>query len=573
MRVFCFALVVSILGYVPIAHSQTASERSDALRQSERLQRHQRDEQQERERELRAIQPPAPVSRTAKSDNAVAGQAGGTCLPIKTINFKHATLFSSARLAKLKPAKSCLGLPDIAGLVRAVTNLYVEEGYVTSRAYLPEQDLSSGTLTLEIVEGRVEAIQLLENGKVRKTGSAILPDLTGKILNIRDVEQGLDQINSLASKDAKISFRPGARQGFSIVEVKIKSSRPWQARLTSDNSGSEGTGRYQGEAAFTLEDIFGHFETLMISHKRSLGVNEERQSSLSTQVNLSVPRGFWTWRWSSSFFSYGSEINGQVQTFKTSGTNWSHKAELERLLIRDRISKTHAVFGLSVKETRNYLNDALLEVSSRILSVAHAELSHTRRFAGGSLSGHINIHQGTPFFGAPDDKRSVHNSPRAQFTRLGGDLSFLRAWNLDKARIMLNSKLSGQYSPHRLFGSEQLSLGGSSSVRGFHKESLAAENGFYSRNEISLTLPDIDPRTRKYLGSLSLFAGLDAGWQLPGTGTTKSRDHVVGTAFGARLQGGVLFGEASYERPLHAPSWMRKDDVIRFRAGLNLSNF
>lgn len=572
MRVIRFALVAIFLAYTPNAHSQTPAIQQDALRQNERLQRHQRDEQLERERDLRAIQPPAPILRDAKQEDAAAAQASDVCLPIKTINFKHATLFSSKQLDKLKPGRNCLGLPDIAGLVRAVTNLYVEEGYVTSRAYLPEQDLSSGTLTLEIVEGRVEAIQLIENDEVRTSGSAILPDLTGKILNIRDVEQGLDQINSQASKDAKISFKPADKAGYSIVVVNIQAGKPWQARFSVDNSGMETTGRIQGDATFTFEDLFGQFETLVVTHKRNLDAPNDRTSSLNTQVNLSVPRGFWTWRWSSSFFSYGSEIRDLVQTFNTTGENWSHKGEVERLLVRDRISKTHAMLGLTVKDARNYVDSVMQSSTSVILSVAHLGLSHTRRFAGGTLSANALARQGLPIFGAPDDRKRAY-STKAQFSSISGDLSFYRGWKFGGFTVGANSLLKGQYSPHRLFGSEKLSLGGSSSVRGFHKDNLAAENGFYSRNEISLTLPDIDPGTKKYLGSLSLFAGLDAGWQLPGESTRKERGHVVGTAFGARLQGGVLFGEAAWEKALHAPSWIKQDHVVRFRAGLNLSNF
>ncbi|MDN3719644.1 POTRA domain-containing protein [Roseibium salinum] len=73
------------------------------------------------------------------------------------------------------PADKCFALEQIFGLVRDTTNLYVDAGYVTSRAYLPEQDLSTGTLRIQVVEGRIEQVQLRqkrETAQKRDTASS-----------------------------------------------------------------------------------------------------------------------------------------------------------------------------------------------------------------------------------------------------------------------------------------------------------------------------------------------------------------------------------------------------------------
>ncbi|WP_260394235.1 POTRA domain-containing protein [Pseudomonas aeruginosa] len=46
---------------------------------------------------------------------------------------------------------------QLNALLKAVTDHYLDRGYVTTRAYLPQQDLASGTLRIIVVEGRLRA--------------------------------------------------------------------------------------------------------------------------------------------------------------------------------------------------------------------------------------------------------------------------------------------------------------------------------------------------------------------------------------------------------------------------------
>ncbi|WP_139052274.1 ShlB/FhaC/HecB family hemolysin secretion/activation protein [Roseibium sp. TrichSKD4] len=540
-------------------------------------QRRQRDFLNEQQRRQNELVPPAAVpADDVESKPAEAkknSDPNAVCINIQKVIFEEATLFGEDALHVNVPDSSCFTLDQIVGLVRDTTNLYISAGYVTSRAYLPEQDLSSGTLRLVVIEGRIEAVELYQNGVRRHRGEGIIPVRKGEILHIRSIEQGLDQINGLSSKDAKISFRPGSEQGTSIVVIEIKSGRQWQATVGFDNSGADNTGKAQFDGSIVVEDIFGLFETISLSHKNSDPTIAESRLSGNTALSISVPRGNWTGRWTSTFYNYVSQIEGLNQQFELSGTNWSHDAQVERLLIRDQVSKTYARFGMSVKDARNFLEDTLIETSSRILSVARLELAHTRRVLGGALSLQAGIDQGTTLFGAPNDSRAPARSPKAQFTKLDAEVSFFRQWQAGPGTVSANTRLTGQYSPHRLFGSEQLGIGGISSVRGFDRDSLSAENGFYVRNELGYTPEIFEGTLAKYLGKPTLFAGLDAGWQLPGPTTPKRYETVTGAAFGARLQGGIAYGEVSYELPLSYPSSFSGDPVLRVRAGLVLSRF
>ena len=77
------------------------------------------------------------------------------CFAIKQINLVGATLLSAADQASiLKPySGQCLGVGQLNQLLKDITNHYLGRGYVTTRAYLPQQDLSTGHLQVLVVEG------------------------------------------------------------------------------------------------------------------------------------------------------------------------------------------------------------------------------------------------------------------------------------------------------------------------------------------------------------------------------------------------------------------------------------
>jgi len=124
------------------------------------------------------------------------------CFPIKTIELKGADALSEReRQRLLKPyINQCLGVPQLNQLLKAITDHYLEKGLVTSRAYLPQQDLSSGHLQVLVVEGRLEGLKGEEGSGLSERELAMsFPGKPGELLDLREIEQMVDQLNRLPS--------------------------------------------------------------------------------------------------------------------------------------------------------------------------------------------------------------------------------------------------------------------------------------------------------------------------------------------------------------------------------------
>lgn len=73
-----------------------------------------------------------------------AAPADTRCFPITDIELKGADSLSDSKKKRLlKPyIGQCLGVTQLNELLKVITDHYIAKGLVTSRAYLPQQDLS-----------------------------------------------------------------------------------------------------------------------------------------------------------------------------------------------------------------------------------------------------------------------------------------------------------------------------------------------------------------------------------------------------------------------------------------------
>lgn len=76
------------------------------------------------------------------------------CFEIRTIRLQGANLVSPDEQHRLlQPYEGqCLGVNQLNALLKAITQFYLDRGYVTSRAYLPQQDMADGELEIMVVE-------------------------------------------------------------------------------------------------------------------------------------------------------------------------------------------------------------------------------------------------------------------------------------------------------------------------------------------------------------------------------------------------------------------------------------
>lgn len=487
----------------------------------------------------------------------VASQADGPCFTISRVVIDGVTKISSEEIGTLtKPYdNSCIRVDDISVLLKAVTNLYLDKGFVTSRAYVPPQDIAgSRLLNMTVVEGTISEIYL--NGKRTNRHSSLataFPGIAGQPANIRDIEQGLDQINRLSSNDAKTTMLPGSEQGTSILNVENKPSKRWHLTLANNNLGQQSTGYSQSSASLALDDLLGLNDQFAVTYGHS-GPDYPWNSdgdgfSNSYSVNASIPYGYWTVSAHGSWYEYHSTVPGNFGPIETSGNSAQFGAEVERVVNRDKDSITTLRGGINHKRTNNFLLGNRIEVGSRAYTVGTIGLSHSRRMLGGVLAFELNLDQGLDLFDAVQSGEPGAGTAEPRFSKLGFTISGTRPFELSGERFELTSLLSGQYSSDNLFGAEQIALGGHSNVRGIRQSVIFGNNGLFSHNELSWRTNAFEgSEVASILGEFRPYVGADIGQVFSQSRFDIDGGHLASWSVGAKLVGGSLSADFGYSQ-------------------------
>lgn len=469
------------------AQSVTPEEINRAARQGEQLLREQQQREQERQAERdRQRQKPAGELLPAEPAPSSAAKSVGACIEVRSLELVGARHLPPDDIERIRASVvgRCLGTDDLNTALREVTSAYVSRGLITSRAYLPPQDTSSGTLTIVVVEGVVERIEVQPAGSAAVTTA--FPGVVGEVLDLRKLEQGIDQLNRLTSNNASLDVRPGSTPGSSVIVVMNPTSRRARGSLSTDNTGSAATGEWMGTATMLIDDLLDVNDGLVISHSRSVDDPGGPAMSRATSLNFSVPYGRLTTNLLFSDAAYASVVQGATRDFTTDGTSRTTTLRGDYVAYRDQHRKLTIYTGLTQRDSENFVAGQLIAASSRTVTLLDitSNLSMSR---GGSLwSFDAGVVRGLSWFGGLDDPSGLpEHAPRAQFTKFTLSAGLTRSFEPLGVRTQLSSTLGAQWSDDVLYPSEQVTIAGPFSVRGYRNSRVFGDRGMTWRNELA----------------------------------------------------------------------------------------
>jgi hemolysin activation/secretion protein len=459
--------------------------------------------QQQREEQERLRRQKAPDARLEK-EQPVADTFDlpeeSPCFQIKTIQIEgdSAGRFSWVGSYLDHYTGRCIGRDGINLIVKRLTGRLISRGYITTRIGIPEQDLSTGSLKLVLIPGVIKSIHFADE-KLHGFWQTAFPARAGDLLNIRDLEQGLEQMKRVPYQDVDLDIKPGELPGESDITILVKRQKPWRGSLSVDDSGSRSTGKVQATGSLSLDNPLGINDLLSATYSHDVS-HEGHRGTYGESFYYSFPYGYWTSTLSISDSWYHQTVAGQAGDFVYSGSNTSADLSVQRLVHRDQVGKTTLQFNINKRWAKTYLNDVEIEVQRRDVTAAGIGLYHRRYFGAASLDLTVNHRQGVPWLNAqsvPGDGAPDSSTTKYKIETL--DASLTAPFRIGDMPLRYLNHFHGQYTQDRLFISEQFAIGGRYTVRGFDGEqTLASERGWYIRNEIGV--PIFKTRHELYVG-------------------------------------------------------------------------
>ncbi len=478
--------------------------------------------QQERQRQLREQQYNSPEVRLPTpnfhSNRLVYPNSESPCFTISSVTLtgESAARFQFALSVVMQgedPAiNRCLGAQGINVLMSRVQNAIIARGFVTSRVLAAPQDLNSGLLQLTVIPGKVRKVRFAEDVTSRATKWNAMPIQPGDILNLRDLEQGLENFKRIPTAEVDIQIEPAdgpdALPGESDVVIKYQQRFPFRLTLSADDAGFDSTGKYQAGVTLSGDNLLMLNDLFYINYNHDLGGGESgKRGSNGQSIHYSLPVGYWLFRFTSSRYDYHQEVSGINQSYIYSGRSENSDIKASRLIYRNAINKTYLSLRGFFRKSSNYIDDTEIEVQRRRTAGWEIGFNQIWYLGRSLLDYSLAYTRGTGALNAlkAPEENFDEDTSRMQFLTvdLGFNLPFTINTSWGEQALHYSTQIRGQYNFTALSPQDRFPIGNRYTVRGFDGQlSLSADNGWFMRNELSALIANTGQ---------SVYWGLDYG--------------------------------------------------------------
>ena len=521
-----------------------------AAQQIQRQQQRERAQNEQAEEQRPAVRLPREPVKAA----AVYPPAETPCFLIRHIALQgdQSAQFAWALGAVADAAGLCLGSAGVNAVIGKVQNALIAAGYVTTRVLAAPQDLRGGELNLVLVPGRIRAIRFADAaagaGDARAAWRTALPARPGDILNLRDIEQALENFKRVPTAEADIEIVPGEQPGESDLLIKWRQARPVRLSLSADDSGSDSTGKYQGGATVSLDNLLGWQELAYFSVNRDLGARGRDHGTRNYALHYSMPAGYWLFSLNASRYRYYQAIAGANQTYVYSGTSGNVDLKVARVLYRNAARKTTAALRLYQRRSNNFIDDTEVQVQRRQMGGYELGLTHKEFIGAATLDANLLYKRGSHLFGTLPAPEEEFDDGTSRPAIINADATLTLPFTLAAAKLQYQGNVRAQWNRSTLIPQDRFAIGGRYTVRGFDGEaSLSAERGWLLRNDVSWSVSD----------GTQLYLGVDYGQVSGAHAAALAGTSLAGGALGWRGQLGGIQIDVFIGRPLRKPEHFR----------------
>jgi hemolysin activation/secretion protein len=431
---------------------------------------------------------------------------------VKEIRLVGNTAFTDQQLAEVtsKYTNRELTTEDLESLRLELTMFYINRGYVTSGAVIPNQAVTEPFITVQIIEGKLKEINIEGNRWFRSSYFEDRLRLSaGPPLNVTTLQERLQILQSNPRVErVNAELKPGLVRGESALDVRVKDANPFKAWLEFNNFLSPAVGAEQGSITLMDQNLFGIGDTLSLQYGASAGVNPILNFSYAVPL---------TARDTTLSVQY-RRFNFKVVEDPFDVLDIKNESQIIGVMLRQPLYRTPrqefgVSLGLDYEENKSFLLGQPFEFIQGApngvfrLAVLRFTQDWVHRGDNQIFSALSRFSLGIGALGATTN--SSANVPDGRFFSWLGEAQWLR--QLQFLRTQLVGRGVVQLSNDHLFPLEQISVGGRYSVRGYRAFTLIRDNAAIASLEARVPLY----RTSAGVDTLFIapFVDFGHGWQ------------------------------------------------------------
>lgn len=429
---------------------------------------------------------------------------------VKDIRITGSTVFTREELAAVTApyVNRKLTTEGLEALRAALTRHYISRGYITSGVIIPDQTVSEGVLTLQVVEGTLSRIEV-EGKEPGSQPEWFAPSYiedrialgAGPPVNINALQERLlllQQTPGITRLNAEL--RPGVARGQSVLNVKVAEENPIKGWLEYNNFLSPTVGSDRGLVTVAHRNLTGHGDLLSFQYGKSSGVDPQIEARYTVPLSARDTTVTVEYR-KNDFFLVDRDFEP---------LNIKSKSEIYGVTVRHPLSRTlnrEFAVALTGEQLSNRLTSAFDAVrkdfpdltglrlvpgsqgnaDGEVTRVSALRFSQewTERERNQVIAAFSRFSMGLDVLDSTNRKQSPTDASGKFFSWLG-QAQWVRL--LEPWKVQLIARVLAQLTDDRLFPLEQISVGGRFSVRGYRENTLVRDNALLLSFETRIPL-------------------------------------------------------------------------------------
>ncbi|MGM0603388.1 MAG: ShlB/FhaC/HecB family hemolysin secretion/activation protein [Bacillota bacterium] len=394
-----------------------------------------------------------------------------------------------------------ISLNELKELVNLINQIYRERGYITAQAVIPEQNVNDGIVKIRLIEGKIG--QILLEGNEDTDDDFILHRISidsGEIIKVDSLEDELFYFNVVNDINLKADLKAGEEFGTTDLVLNVFEPEKVKKSFFIDNRGRDETGIFRYGINYSNSSLTGNRDSLKVSAFASEGTE-------GGVISYSLPINRRGGRLNLSYNKNLSDIlYGDFESISIEGEYEEYGAGISFPLIVKRGFKVDGAFEYNNKESDTYFSGINLlktDIETYSITMTTQTVKENNLF--------FTTHYLMQGYADSGNNGYSNSGVSDEFVKYNGYFEKQNIFN--SSMLKLNAYL--QLTNNKLLpSSEQFSLGGMSTVRGFKEGKLTGDQGYYLSAELS----------RKFESGREYFVFLDHGGVFPYKGNEEDID-------------------------------------------------
>ncbi len=428
------------------------------------------------------------ITNKAQPNQKIPANAGAIHLTLKAINIQGMKAYTPEQIKPLY--ESLIGkdvtLDAVWDVATKITKKYRDDGYFLSRAFVPAQEVSNGTITIRVIEGYIGEVEF-DKPKLAKSKpmQALVKEIKrGRPTKFVDLERQhllLTDMPGFENYHGTLLGIDGANDGAVKLLLSRREVKSPHAFFSFDNYGSRYIGPYGAYAGWHGEIIPGQQTSITAAVKAPVSelqaINVAHSIPLTPRLSVGLAGGY--------THSKPGDILA-AQEMESRAVNGALSLNYQWIRQRRENLKIGAMF-----DARNTTTDVLgTELNTDHIRAARlrADYDLTDEFLGYNAIS-ATLSHGLNILGASDknDPNISRAGAQPDFTKL--ELSYKRLQRITPEWNGLLS-LSGQKASRSLYSSEEFGYGGQDFGRAYDQSEITGDDGAAASLELRyLDLP------------------------------------------------------------------------------------